>query len=51
MRTLYLECNMGTAGDILMSALAELLPDPDGFHPQNERSGSSRRSCGTAEDK
>lgn len=31
MKTLYLECNMGTAGDILMSALAELLPDPEKF--------------------
>ncbi len=31
MKTLYIECNMGAAGDMLMSALSELLPDPDGF--------------------
>jgi len=31
MRTLYLECNMGAAGDMLLSALSGLLPDPDGF--------------------
>ena len=31
MKTLYLECNMGAAGDMLMSALCELLPDPEGF--------------------
>ncbi|MEA4853749.1 MAG: nickel pincer cofactor biosynthesis protein LarC [Christensenella sp.] len=31
MKTLYLECNMGAAGDMLMGALLELLPDPIGF--------------------
>ena len=31
MKTLYLECGMGAAGDMLMAALAGLLPDPDGF--------------------
>ena len=31
MKTLYFECNMGAAGDMLMSALLELHPDPDGF--------------------
>ena len=31
MKILYLECNMGAAGDMLMSALCELLPDPDAF--------------------
>lgn len=31
MKTLYLECNMGAAGDMLMSALLELHPDPKGF--------------------
>ena len=31
MRTLYIECNMGAAGDMLMAALSELLPDPEGF--------------------
>ena len=31
MKTLYLECNMGAAGDMLMAALSELVPDPDAF--------------------
>lgn len=31
MTVLYLECNMGAAGDMLLSALCELLPDPDKF--------------------
>lgn len=31
MRTLYLECNMGAAGDMLLSALYELLPEPEQF--------------------
>ena len=31
MKTLYIECNMGAAGDMLMAALCELLPDPDAF--------------------
>jgi hypothetical protein len=31
MKTLYLECNMGAAGDMLMAALLELHPDKDGF--------------------
>ena len=31
MKTLYIECNMGAAGDMLMAALSELLPDPEGF--------------------
>lgn len=31
MNTLYIECNMGAAGDMLMAALSELHPDPDGF--------------------
>lgn len=31
MKTLYIECNMGAAGDMLMAALLELHDDPDGF--------------------
>ena len=31
MKTLYLDCGMGAAGDMLTAALAELLPDPDAF--------------------
>ncbi len=31
MKTLYFECGMGAAGDMLTAALLELLPDPDAF--------------------
>ena len=31
MKSLYIECNMGAAGDMLMSALYELLEDKEGF--------------------
>ena len=34
MRTLYLDCGMGAAGDMLTAALAELLPEPDRFAEQ-----------------
>ena len=31
MKTLYIECNMGAAGDMLMSALLELHPNAEEF--------------------
>lgn len=31
MKTLYIDCGMGAAGDMLMSALMELIPDADDF--------------------
>lgn len=31
MKVLYLECNMGAAGDMLMASLSELLPEPEKF--------------------
>lgn len=39
MRALYLECNMGAAGDMLMAALLELHPDQKGFVDRMNRIG------------
>ncbi len=34
MKTIYFDCSMGAAGDMLTAALLELLPDPAGFVDQ-----------------
>lgn len=39
MKLLYLECNMGAAGDMLMGALADLLPDKQSFADRMNRLG------------
>ncbi len=39
MKTLYLECNMGAAGDMLLAALTELLPDKAAFVAQLNQLG------------
>ena len=31
MKILYLQCNMGAAGDMLTASLASLLPDPNAY--------------------
>jgi len=54
MKTLYIECNMGAAGDMLTAALLELLPDRRGFIdrmnaagiPGLEMSMEEKISCG-----
>ena len=54
MKTLYIECNMGAAGDMLTAALLELLPEPDAFVAQMNAAGipgmvmarSEKVSCG-----
>lgn len=54
MKMLYLECQMGAAGDMLMAALLELLPDPVPFLkrmnalgiPGVEVSSEPMRKCG-----
>ena len=56
MKILYLECNMGAAGDMLMSALYELLPDKAAFVsamnslglPGVELTPLPARTCGIA---
>lgn len=39
MKTLYIQCNMGCAGDMLMSALSELLPNKDEFFQKLNKIG------------
>lgn len=39
MKLLYLECNMGGAGDMLMAALLELLPDREAFLNEMNNAG------------
>ena len=54
MKTLYIECNMGAAGDMLTAALLELLPDADAFIrrmnaigvPEMVMSRSEKVTCG-----
>lgn len=56
MKTLYIECNMGAAGDMLMSALYELLEDKQGFLdvmnglglPGVKLQAQSKKTCGIA---
>ena len=55
MKTLYLECDMGAAGDMLLGALYELLPDKAAFaqamnslHPQISVAFQKAVSCGIA---
>lgn len=42
MKTLYLECNMGCSGDMLMSALLDLLPDSHRWVTQFQQIGIPR---------
>ena len=39
MKTLYLDCGMGAAGDMLTAALFELLPDREAFLRDLEAAG------------
>ena len=42
MKTMYIECNMGAAGDMLMAALLEYLPESDGFIKRMNSAEDSR---------
>ena len=47
MKTLYLECGMGAAGDMLMAALLELIPDRQSFLDQMNALGLPGVQVGT----
>jgi uncharacterized protein (TIGR00299 family) protein len=51
MNTLYLECNMGAAGDMLMGALLELLPNRQDFIEQMNSLGLPGVAISAAQDK
>ena len=40
MKTIYIDCQMGAAGDMLMGALLELVPDRKKFLKKRIRQGS-----------
>ena len=42
MKTLYLDCGMGAAGDMLTAALLELLPEPESIPGRAERAWRSQ---------
>lgn len=50
MKTLYFDCAMGAAGDMLMGALAELHPDRDGFLTRLNRALAGRAVVSAAPD-
>ena len=39
MKTIYLDCQMGAAGDMLMGALLELVPDREKFLKKFNQAG------------
>lgn len=51
MKTLYLECKMGAAGDMLMGALYELLEDKQGFLEKMNHLGIPSVKISAADDK